>query len=66
VALGLVIAFLVISVFSPSRRAVDILQERFELIPEHLGYAGHSFGASFGGVIAGVEYRIKAYVFMAG
>jgi cephalosporin-C deacetylase-like acetyl esterase len=48
------------------RRAVDILQERFELIPEHLGYVGHSFGASFGGVIVGVEYRIKAYVFMAG
>lgn len=48
------------------RRAVDILQDRFELSPEHLGYVGHSFGASFGGVIAGIEHRIKAYVFMAG
>jgi dienelactone hydrolase len=48
------------------RRAIDILQDRFELIPEHIGYVGHSFGASFGGVIAGVEHRIKAYVFMAG
>jgi cephalosporin-C deacetylase-like acetyl esterase len=48
------------------RRAVDIFQKRFELIGEHIGYVGHSFGASFGGVIAGVERRIKAYVLMAG
>jgi cephalosporin-C deacetylase-like acetyl esterase len=48
------------------RRAVDILQERFTLSSEHLGYVGHSFGASFGGVIAGIEHRIKAYVLMAG
>jgi dienelactone hydrolase len=48
------------------RRAVDLLQDRFGLIPEHLGYVGHSFGASFGGVIAGVEHRIKAFVLMAG
>lgn len=48
------------------RRAVDIFQERFQLIPEHIGYIGHSFGASFGGVVAGVEHRIKAYVLMAG
>jgi hypothetical protein len=47
-------------------RAVDLLLDRFELSSEHLGYVGHSFGASFGGVIAGVEHRIKAYVFMAG
>lgn len=48
------------------RRAVDILQQRLELSPERIGYVGHSFGASFGGVIAGVEHRIKAYVLMAG
>ena len=48
------------------RRAVDIFQERFELIPGHIGYVGHSFGASLGGVIAGVEHRITAYVLMAG
>lgn len=48
------------------RRAVDLLQERFKLTPEHIGYVGHSFGASFGGVIAGVEHRITAYVLMAG
>lgn len=48
------------------RRAVDILQARFGLTSEHIGYIGHSFGASFGGVIAGVEHRITAYVLMAG
>ena len=48
------------------RRAVDILQHRFELPTAHIGYVGHSFGASFGGVIAGVEHRIKAYFLMAG
>jgi len=48
------------------RRAVDLLQDRFKLLPEHIGYVGHSFGASFGGVIAGVEHRIRAYVLIAG
>ena len=48
------------------RRAVDLLQERFGLSSERIGYVGHSFGASFGGVIAGIEHRIKAYVLMAG
>ena len=48
------------------RRAVDLLLDCFELSSERLGYIGHSFGASFGGVISGIEHRIKAYVLMAG
>lgn len=48
------------------RRAVDLLLDRFTLQPERLGYVGHSFGASLGGVIAGIEQRIRAYVLMAG
>jgi hypothetical protein len=48
------------------RRAVDVLQQRFGLSAARLGYVGHNFGASFGGVIAGVERRIPAYVLMAG
>jgi cephalosporin-C deacetylase-like acetyl esterase len=48
------------------RRTVDLLQDRFALAPGHIGYVGHSFGASFGGVVAGVERRIAAYVLMAG
>jgi|SRR5260221_9736682 pimeloyl-ACP methyl ester carboxylesterase len=34
--------------------------------PEHVAYVGHSYGATFGGVIAGVEHRISAFVLMAG
>jgi hypothetical protein len=31
-----------------------------------LGYVGHSYGATYGGVVAGIERRIAAYVLMAG
>jgi fermentation-respiration switch protein FrsA (DUF1100 family) len=48
------------------RRGVDLLVEHFALAPDSLGYVGHSFGATFGGVIAGIEHRIKVYVLMAG
>ena len=48
------------------RRGVDLLAEQFALSPDSLGYVGHSFSATFGGVIAGIEHRIKAYVLMAG
>ena len=48
------------------RRAVDFLLDRFTLQPERIGYVGHSFGASLGGVIAGIEHRIMAYALMAG
>ena len=48
------------------RRGVDLLLERFALSPDTLGYVGHSYSATFGGAIAGVERRIKAHVLMAG
>lgn len=48
------------------RRAVDVLAARPDVDPRRLGYVGHSYGATFGGVVAGVEKRIKAYVLMAG
>ncbi|HEY6408006.1 MAG TPA: hypothetical protein VIY29_11110, partial [Ktedonobacteraceae bacterium] len=48
------------------RRGVDVLLEAFSLPAEHVGYVGHSFGATFGGVIAGVEHRISAFVLVAG
>ncbi len=48
------------------RRSVDLLQHQFSLAPEQLGYVGHSYSATFGGPIAGIEHRIKAYVLMAG
>jgi dienelactone hydrolase len=48
------------------RRGVDLLQERFQLSSSRLGYIGHSYGATLGGVLAGNEHRIKAYILMAG
>lgn len=48
------------------RRAVDLLTLREDVDPERIGFIGHSYGAHVGGVLAGVETRIKAYVFAAG
>ena len=48
------------------RRGVDLLLQRFELSPGSIGYVGHSFGATYGGTLAGIEQRISAYVLMAG
>ncbi len=48
------------------RRGVDLLLEQFAFPLERLGYVGHSYGASYGGTIAGIEHRIKAYILMAG
>jgi dienelactone hydrolase len=48
------------------RRGVDVLQETCSLVPALVGYVGHSYGATFGGVIAGIEHRISAFVLMAG
>jgi hypothetical protein len=47
-------------------RGVDVLQETCSLVPAHVGYVGHSYGATFGGVVAGIEHRISAFVLMAG
>lgn len=48
------------------RRAVDLLVSRPDVDANRLGYVGHSLGATWGGVLAGVEKRITAYVLMAG
>jgi len=48
------------------RRAVDVIVSRPDVDANRIGYVGHSFGALFGGVLSGVEKRIKAYVLMAG
>jgi dienelactone hydrolase len=49
-----------------SRRAIDILEAQPEIDPERLAYFGVSFGGSMGGLVAGVEDRLKAYVFVVG
>lgn len=48
------------------RRGVDLLFSRNEVDKQRIGYVGHSFGATWGGVLAGIEKRIKAFVLMAG
>jgi len=48
------------------RRAVDLIISRPDVDVNRIGYVGHSLGALFGGVLSGVEKRIKAFVLMAG
>jgi hypothetical protein len=48
------------------RRGVDLIQSLSGVDAKRIGYVGHSLGALLGGVLSGVEKRIKAYVLMAG
>lgn len=48
------------------RRGIDLLTSQSDLDSNRLSYVGHSFGALFGGILTGVENRIKSYVLMAG
>jgi dienelactone hydrolase len=48
------------------RRGIDLLASRPDIDPARIGYVGHSYGAIAGGVLTGLEKRIKATVLMAG
>lgn len=48
------------------RRAVDVLIARPEVDPDRLAYVGRSYGGAMGGLLAGVEDRLQAYVLMVG
>ena len=48
------------------RRAIDFLDSLPQVDPTRLAFVGHSFGANFGGVVAGVDARIHSFVLMAG
>ena len=48
------------------QRGLDLLTSRPDVDPDRIGYVGHSYGATLGGVLAGIEKRVKAYVLMAG
>ncbi len=48
------------------RRGVDLLQSRPEVDAKRIAYVGHSYGATWAGVLAAVEKRIKAHVVMGG
>ncbi len=56
----------IIRIIVDLRRAVDLLMTRSDVDPRRVGFVGHSYGANLGGVLAGVEHRIAAYVFMSG
>jgi cephalosporin-C deacetylase-like acetyl esterase len=43
------------------RRAVDLLIARPDVDQRRLAYVGINYGAAMGGLLAGVEDRIKAY-----
>ncbi len=48
------------------RRGVDLLNQHEKVDPAQLGYVGYSYGAAMGGLLAGIEPRIKAYGLMVG
>jgi dienelactone hydrolase len=48
------------------RRAVDLLQSMPEVDDDRIGFVGYSAGARSGAILAGVEPRIRAFVFMSG
>ncbi len=48
------------------RRAVDVLLSRPEVDPQRLAYIGTSYGGAMGGLLAGVESRIKGYALEVG
>lgn len=48
------------------RRAADLLLARPDVDPGRLGYVGHSYNASTGGYVAGIDKRFTAFVLMAG
>lgn len=47
------------------RRGLDVLMARKDVDPKRIGYVGHSYNANAGGVLTGVEKRIKAFVLMS-
>ncbi len=48
------------------RRGVDLLLSRPDVAKDRLGYVGISYGGAHGGLLAGVETRIKAYALVVG
>jgi pimeloyl-ACP methyl ester carboxylesterase len=48
------------------RRGADLLLARADVDPHRLGFVGHSYNASTGAYLAGVDKRFTAFVLMAG
>jgi len=48
------------------RRAIDLLTARTDVDPERIAYLGVSYGGAMGGLLAGIDHRLKACVFIVG
>ena len=48
------------------RRGVDLLLARKDVDPKRIAYVGHSYNATVGGFLSGIDRRFKAFVLMAG
>ena len=48
------------------RRGADLLLARPDVDPRRLAFVGHSYNATVGAILAGVDRRFKAFVLMAG
>jgi dienelactone hydrolase len=48
------------------RRGADLLLAREDVDPARLAYVGHSYNASVGGFLGGIDKRVKCFVLMAG
>jgi dienelactone hydrolase len=48
------------------RRGADLLLLRKDVDPSRLAYVGHSYNATVGGFLSGLDKRFKAFVLMAG
>ena len=48
------------------RRGADLLLARNDFDPARLAFIGHSYNASTGGYLSGIDKRFKAFVLMAG
>ena len=49
-----------------ARRAVDLLLAQKEVDRKRVAYVGHDYGSMYGGIISGIDRRVKAYVLIAG
>ena len=47
-------------------RGADLLLARADVDPKRLAYVGHSYNATTGAFVAGIDKRFKAFVLMAG
>src|SRR5713101_4331480 len=48
------------------RRGADLLLARKDVDPQRLAYVGHSYDATVGGFLSGIDKRFRAFVLVAG